>query len=469
MRARLDERAGPEPERPRRAAPPLPAILALQQGAGNAAVARALTAARQGRMLQRELRVTDTKQTFTDAPSAAGYLTTEYKAAYKIEPTVKVRERLRELASAAASTDKVVEVTLKPALLYAHDGTPLRPEIYEREPWKSPSRDPAPAWNFDLTHRDPAPLFAPQSPRHEYPSTDYDPMSVDVRDDLRDERGRVEGERSSRKGKDALGKNMVTYKVRAHLRIEQMRSVDDADGSRRYTADRRHHPIYDSAHVDSDVYQSKFKKLGPRPRARKRDMQDSMRSELDLIRSKYADNPDFSGGSSLYSDDVDRGRGYFKNKTRAKSQAISSLYVHSEVQAAADAHDGAGRALARDLMDDIETRLRERKQKNASLRAVVVAVTFSGHSDPNTVCSGACKGALMHIGEILETEFAAARAAEKERLRRASIFLRGSAFLRVSGHFTASERFQGYELGAGRAPRDGRLPSSRVYEYRPSQ
>ena len=133
--------------------------------------------------------------------------------------------------------------------------------------------------------------------------------------------------------------------MRAQLRFEDMRFVDDADGRRPYTPDRRFDPVYGSARRDSDVYQSKFKKLGPRPRARKRDMQDSMRSELDRIRDKYEDNPDFSGGSSLYSDDVDRGRGSFKNKTRAKSQAISSLYVHSEVQAAADAHDGAGREL----------------------------------------------------------------------------------------------------------------------------
>ncbi len=386
-----------------------------------------------------------------------------------MDPTDKVRERLRELASAAASTDKIVEVTLKPALLYAHDGTPLRPEIYEREPWKSPSREPARPGTSTSPTAPRAPLFAPQSPRHEYPSTDYDPMSVDVRDDLRDERGRVEGERSSRKGKDALGKNMVTYKVRAQLRFEDMRSVDDSDGRRRYTPDRRYDPVYGSARRDSDVYQSKFKKLGPRPRARKRDMQDSMRSELDRIRDKYEDNPDFSGGSSLYSDEVDRGRGYFKNKTRAKSQAISSLYVHSEVQAAADAHDGAARGLARGLMSDIEDDLLRRKQPDTPLRVVVVALTFSGHSDPNTVCSGACKGALMHIGELLETEFATARAAVKARLAQDEIFVRGSSKLRVSGHFTAAERFQGYELGAGRAPNDGQLPSSRVFEYPPSQ
>ena len=67
-------------------------------------------------------------------------------------------------------------------------------------------------------------------------------------------------------------------------------------------------------------------------------------------------------------------------------------------------------------MSDIEDDLIRRKRDDTPLRVVVVALTFSGHSDPNTVCSGACKGALMHIGEILETEFADARAAAKGRL-----------------------------------------------------
>src|SRR4051812_1287272 len=142
MRARLEERARAEARRPRRPAPPQNAILALQQGAGNAAVARALASARSERMLQRELRITDAKQTFTAAPAALGYLAAQYKDAYKTEPGEKVRDRLRELASAAALADKIVEMQLKPALLYAHDGTPLLPYIYEREPWKSPSRDP---------------------------------------------------------------------------------------------------------------------------------------------------------------------------------------------------------------------------------------------------------------------------------------------------------------------------------------
>src|SRR4029079_11952811 len=101
----------------------------------------------------------DAGQTFVDAPSAVKYLTEQHREAYKADLDEGGRTRVRELGKAAASTDKIVETTLKPALAYIHDGTALHPAIYEREPWKSPARDPSPAWNFELTHAAPTPLF----------------------------------------------------------------------------------------------------------------------------------------------------------------------------------------------------------------------------------------------------------------------------------------------------------------------
>ncbi|HEY6892099.1 MAG TPA: hypothetical protein VI300_30125 [Solirubrobacter sp.] len=482
MHARVDERAErerPETGRPRRPEPPLHAIVALQRSAGNAAVARSLAAAR-SRSLQRELRFTDTSATFTAAPAALKYLNDEYVAAYKKPASGKVAERLREVAGAAASTDKIVETTLKPALAYIHDGTPLRPAVYEREPWKSPARDAGPSWNFEMTGGSPAPLFAPQSPRYQYPDTDYDRMSVDVGADMRGEKARVEKERSGREEEgEKLGQNMLTYKVRAEVRVETMRSTREPDGRSRYTTDRGDAPKYMSVSKGSDVYQSKFERPARTHGDDAIDMEASMRAELDRLHPKYKGNRDFYAGSTLYaydrdsakkakrgkeSDMVDRSGGYFRD---AGSRSISTAYVHSEVQAAAHAHDGAGRALARAIMADIERELRTRKRTGQPLRAVVVALTYSSHSDPNSVCGGACKGALMHIGEILEDTFTTERHAAKPNLSRDDIFLRASREFRVSGHVGSSKKFQRYGAGAGRAPGGGKLPHRRIYEYNP--
>jgi hypothetical protein len=481
MRAWVEERAErlrPEPPKPRAPAPAPHEIVALQRSAGNAAVARSLAAARQ-RVLQRELRFSDTKETFTTAPAALKYLTDQYREAYKKDPAGGAAQRLREVAGAAASTDKIVETTLKPALAYIHEATALRPEVYEREPWKSPQRDAGPSWNFEMTGGAPGPLFAPQSPRYEYPRTEYDPYNIDVGPDMRSEKQRVEGERRDRaEAGEKLGKNMLTYKVRAEVRVQRMRSVRDPDGRTRYTA-HGEAPSYLSSSRRSDVYQSKYGRPARHHGDAPVDMERSIRSELERLHPKYRDNPDFYGGSTLYayerdsveqrkkgrqSKKVDRGGQHFRD---AKSQSISTAFVHSEVQAAAHAHDGAGRALAREVQADIERELRARQLPGQTLRAVVMALTYSGHSDPNTVCSGACKGALMHIGEILEAEFETARHAAKPSLREENIFLRASGEFRVSGHVGSSHEFQHFGSGAGRAPGGGRMPHRRIYEYNP--
>src|SRR3954471_16118386 len=126
MYARVVDREEPRAARGQRPLvrphPSVAAIAALQRSAGNAAVTR---------LLQRELEIADTKQTFTDPKPAAAYLLEEYRKVHKAEPGSAAGVRLRKLADAAMG-DTVTETKLPGALAFIHSNQVLDYKQYLR-------------------------------------------------------------------------------------------------------------------------------------------------------------------------------------------------------------------------------------------------------------------------------------------------------------------------------------------------
>src|SRR4051794_27594385 len=141
MYARVERegsRAARAQRAPVRPQPSAAAIAALQRSAGNAAATR---------LLQRELEITDTEQTFTDPKPAAAYLLEEYRKVHKGEPGRAAGERLQKLANAAMG-DTVTETKLPGALASIHSNQVLDYKQYLREPWRSPKREDPPDWGY---------------------------------------------------------------------------------------------------------------------------------------------------------------------------------------------------------------------------------------------------------------------------------------------------------------------------------
>ncbi len=129
------------------------------------------------------------------------------------------------------------------------------------------------------------------------------------------------------------------------------------------------------------------------------------------------------------------------------------------MQAAAHAHSEAGAAFSEQLFTDVVRDATASRQGDEAIAIVVLAVNWTGVSEPNTVCGGACKGALVHVGELLEQNFERVRAREKTRLADTGVFVRESLVLSCSGSVRGRKEFGGFGTGAlpdSRAPAGGR-------------
>lgn len=101
------------------------------------------------------------------------------------------------------------------------------------------------------------------------------------------------------------------------------------------------------------------------------------------------------------------------------------MFAHAEVQASAHGHEEVGATMAEGLIKAIaDTAVTAKgKQGNAPLSVVVIALVWPGFSDPNSVCSGACKGALMHINDLLRSgSIACAQTRSRSSNSRASTY-----------------------------------------------
>lgn len=450
-------------------------ILALQRQAGNAAVVRALTGSRDASppTVQRQLLITDKNRVFTDPLQAEAYLRAEYAAFAQAAPDRAKEERLLELAKVALASNMVVPIALAPALAYIHSATPLNVAPHYIDPSMSPARDDSGQWEYQMAGASATPLEAPQSPRHLFPESQFPSVSIDVPTNLWNVNQSLVAE-SAQIPSSKLGNNTFKYRISAELRCTTFERKTGPDALEYFGPSDA--PSYSSSSVDSQLYGSKFK-IPTRRGVRAANLQPEMRAELHHIKEEGPKRPYFQAGSTIWAHErdssaVDRSGDYFTNPAKSSAQSLGMMFAHSEVQAAADAHREAGVRLARSLVRAIIAKARERQDNGKPLEVVVVAVTWTGFSGPNSVCGNACKGALIHIGEIVDAEFTRARHARKADLRAENISLRGSAQLSVSGHIGSESRYaSGYGVGAMPPPpaRHGtpRPRNKYVTEYHP--
>jgi hypothetical protein len=423
------------------------ALAALQRLAGNAAVA------------QRILVIENRGRHFDKTAGATEYLEKKFAKRYGKPLTTAQAARLQELAESAKDRNEVYAVpTLDAALAYIAHSTPINAPRQSYDPSASPARGPQPEWGYSMAGRAPAAIEAPQSPQYAFPTTAHSPVEIDVPEMLGQQRDAITEKRA--KATRKLGKNLFHYGVRAEVRVTPLGVSQDATGSEVYGPSGPSQAA--SADAGSNLYQSKFDLPKPGKRERK---ETSMRDELQVIHDKFKSHPTLKK-TAMYSSD--RSGDYFK---KAKSGAISTMFVHSEVQAAAEAHDHTAKELVARLIAAIEQAARaEQAAPGAPIEVVVAAVNMMGFSAPNTVCGNACKGALVHIAEMLDAEFTLARAQAKVDLKDEAIFLRGSADLTFGAHIQGEKNFQGKGRGATPAPPGG-VPKEaahhQVLEYEP--
>jgi hypothetical protein len=436
-------------------------LLALQRAAGNRATRR---------LVQRELEITDQGRLFTDQTLAATYLTQQYTAARGALGLAEL-QRLNEVAAAASSPNEVNRITLADALDYIQTAKPLRVQRDYRDPSLSPVRAPDPPWRYQFAPWSPGPLEAPQSPQYRFPDEPHPQQSIDFAAHLGEQQTLLSGERASRKD-EKLGKNLFQYSVKAQIRITHLAEGKDVGGQPLFSPAKP--PEHRESSAQSRTYQSRFQLLGEKPGEPERDYEPEIRQELDRIYEGAKDMKEFREKSTLYAHERDaekrdRSGGYFADPTRSKPNAISTMFVHSEVQAAADAHVVAGHKLAQRLLRDIIREARSEQTGTEPIDVVVLAVYWVGFSDPNTVCSNACKGALRHISQVLEQKFTSLRHTEKISLKDDNIFVRGSAQLSLSGHVQGEKEFQGMGVGASGAMKSTRTQHRTVTEYKPKK
>lgn len=430
-------------------------------------------------VVQRQLDINDVKQSFTDKSSAAAYLTEKYQdvlASSASDGTARPLTfgelgRLDEMAQTADDTRYTYPISsLADAMDYIDTAKPIDIVRLDSDPGKTPVRmtDDTTPWNFVL-YKNAAPpttLRIPQSPTHEsfFPS-DSTPASetVDLRSGFTHLRSNIETWQTGIP-KSKLGQNHYTYELEIKYRLQPLESATDLGGSTGYKPGPRA-PL-SSASASSPYYTSKMK-LPPQSKGDKVvDMEPKMRAELSHLH-QHSERGEFKK-TSLYANDKKTGA---RTKTpayyaKATNSQLSSLYYHSEVQAAADA-DGAKKGAAKAVNDMVMEAMI--KKKAGSYELVVAAVLIKGFSHDRTVCGNACKPALAHLSEIIETEVRAQINAQKTKPIVASneLFVRRSRYFTVSAHVGAGKEFQGLETGAKTGIGTPSLEHHNVNEYQP--
>ncbi|MEA3077750.1 MAG: hypothetical protein QOF60_2658 [Actinomycetota bacterium] len=457
MRERLEADRPITAQADTRATPSTPgkarAFAALQRLAGNAAVNRLVA--------QPVLVIEDQGKRLDNEAEAAKFLEAAFTEQYGEPPAGAQQTRLREMATAANDPEVVDPIpTLAAAVDYIGKGVAINAPRGSYNPERSPVRGAPSEWGYGMAGRQPSPIEAPQSPQYDFPTAAHPPAKVDVPGMLFGQQKAITKKRAEHAGEE-VGKNLFRYRVEARLRVTPMELTKAAAGPDYYQSSGPSKSA--SAGADSDVHQSKFDQLIPGGKRERKEA--SMRKELQTIHDRYKDHKTLKD-MSIYS--RDRGDDYFE---AASSNAISTMFVHSEVQAAADAHDGTAKSLVAGLIAAIELQAKaEQGVPGKPIRVVVETVTMAGFSAPNTVCGNACKGALVHIAEMLDAEFTDARAVAKAALKPSFIFLRGTAGLSFSAHIQGEKDFQGKGKGAASAPPGGvgtEAANRQVFEYEP--
>lgn len=431
-------------------------------------------------VIQRVLEITDTQQYFEQKSDAEAYLAAEYvQVLTKDTPSgTAVREmtsdetvRMQEIAAVADEARYVYPVaTLEEALQYIATGLAINSARYDLRPDQTPARetDDSTPWNFVLhkSYTPPAQFEIPQSPAYEsyFPSdSTYNPEYEDLRSGITEVRSQIDSWQADIP-KTHKGNNHYAYQLKIKYRLDRLRGFTDVQGGTSYTP-RSRSALY-GASQSSRYYTSK-KKLPPQKKGDSpHDVEPAIRDTLTHLHSHY--DRDAFQKTSLYATD----KAGVRTKTpqfyqTAKVGQISSLYFHSEVQAASDA-DGARLVAQQAVAQVVQKALSDKKAGPYNL--VITAGIIEGYSDNRTVCGNACKPALAYLSEIIAAEMAAQLRLQRDMalVKASELFIRRSRYFRVSAHVGAGVEFQGLETGAQLGTSQPTvLPHHGVHEYKP--
>lgn len=478
QRAAAPQPAFIPPGPPRPAGPPGKTAASLQaRPAAGTAPGPPAQASRSGRVMQCILEITDTKKIFTDKAAAEAYLSTEYKNILQkntpmgtIARAIDLLEqgRLKEVAGAADDKRYVYPIpTLDDAMQYIATGKNINAMKYDTMPDQTPQRDTddSTPWNFVLhnTHTPPINMEVPQSPTHErFFPTDikFTPQFVDLLDGISDVRNEIHTWKKRSK-KSHIGKNHYSYRLTIKYRLDKLETFTDVGGNTSYGAST--HTALNDAIEQSKYYTSK-KEIAPQKIGEKPiDIESNIRDELTHLHTHY-DRDKFQETSMFATD-----KSGIRTKTAAfyksaKIGQLSSLYFHSEVQAASD-QAAATKVAVEAVNKTIREAINHKKAGHYNL--VIVAAIIKGYSDNRTVCGNACKPALSHLSEIIAQEMDKQLKIKKidPAVKTADLHIRRSAKFRVSAHVGAAVKFQGLQTGAQLGGNPTVLPHNQVNEY----
>lgn len=416
-------------------------------------------------------------QSFNTAAAATAHLVQAYKAHKKLaafDATSHPVEmaRLTEIAEVAGNARYLYVVPDEAAALaYIELATPIKAERFDSTPGETPQRetDDTTPWNFSFftTRNAPSALKIPQSPKKQsfFPSTFEEASdNLDIAQGIADVKAAIANWKAT--VNPSVGQNNYSYRVKIHYRLD---TLGEFTGSDKKTYFKKNaHPRLSEVAEQGEYFTSKKMKAEQVVGGAQVDVEIPIKRKLDDLmanyeRGKYAE-------TSLYSKD---------RKTKAKTKPpgyfatadigrISSLFFHSEVQAASD--EAAADAVARDVVARmIDDALLKQGVSTTPGGIVVVAVTILSFSDTRTVCGNACKAAVTDIARRLETKVNEHLAAAKTdpRLARSHLSLRRSKLFRVTAHVGADMRFRTDEIGATLETGAPTLKHHAFQEYKP--
>lgn len=438
--------------------------------------------AHQGTVVQRRVEIIDVKQHLENEADAEKYLKDEYEKILKAEAQKNnltsprsmnsvEQKRLKEITKVADDKRYVYPFkTLKDAIDYIESGKNLNIQKYDLEPYKTPPRetDDSSPWGFSLykTALPPTKIEVPQSPTDTHFPSNSDaptPFHIDLLSDIKERRDEI-GTWAKGSTKSHLGNNHYAYKLQIYYRLEELEDLKDQKGETSFVRKR---PESVRTQMRPSPYYTSKKDRPPQKKGDKPvSMEQDIRHELEHLHQNY-DRDEFQK-TSLFAENKGvrtKNPGFYQS---AKVGQISSLYFHSEVQAASDkdgAREVAGQAVT-ELVDQAKAEIAGKKGGNYNL--VVMAGIITGYSENRTVCGNACKPALADLSSVIAEEMTNELHQQRDAHQTTGLYIRRSSKFSVSAHVGAERTFQGLETGA--QVKSGtliNLPHNMVVEYQP--
>lgn len=431
-------------------------------------------------VVQRRLEIIDQKEYFEKEADAEKYLKAKYEEILEAEAQKKnltsprlmildEQQRLKETAKVADDKRYVYPFqTLKDAMEYIASGKNLSIQKYDLQPHKTPPRetDDGSPWGFALYKSAPPPtnIEVPQSPTDTYfPSNRAapTPFHIDLFSDIKERRDEI-GTWAKGSTKSHLGNNHYAYNLQIYYRLEELEDFVDQKGETSFV---RKQPEKVRTQTRPSPYYTSKKDRPPQKKGDKPvNMEKDIRDELEHLHQNY-DRDEFQK-TSLFAENKGvrtKNPGFYKS---ANVGQISSLYFHSEVQAASDkdgAREVAGQAVTK-LVDKAKAKIAGKKGYNL----VVMAGIITGYSENRTVCGNACKPALADLSSVIAEKMTNELHQQRNANQTAGLYIRRSSEFRVSAHVGAERTFQGLETGAQvKSGTLTKLPHNMVVEYQP--